>query len=257
MSQNILDRIMNERREASAVQEQKVSLAALRDLAVHRDHHSLADRLRTPGTHIVAEIKKASPSAGVLRPDYQPQTIARGYEAAGAAGISILTEPNHFLGSGDHLRAIRSEVAIPILRKDFTCTPYHLYEAAAWGADVILLIVAALDPSELQDLYQEARVLNLDVLAEAHTEDECERALNCDDAIVGINSRDLKTLTTDLAVAERIASMIPDTRLSIAESGIKTRDEVVRLQTHGYKGFLIGESLLREDSPSDALKGLL
>ena len=122
---------------------------------------------------------------------------------------------------------------------------------------MILLIVAALDPSELRDLYLEARCLKLDVLVEAHTETECEVALNCEEAIVGINSRDLKTLKTDLAVAERIASMIPGDRLSIAESGIKTRDEVVRLQALGYEGFLIGESLLREESPANALKELL
>ncbi len=254
---NILETIMTERRHAVAAQERSVPLQALKDRAQGRTHHSLISTLQTPGTHIIAEIKKASPSAGTLRPDYQPTRIAQDYESAGAAGISILTEPKHFQGSSEHLEAVRAALPLPILRKDFTCVPYHLYEAAAWGADVILLIVAGLDPSELIDLAAEAQTLGLDVLVEAHTEDECELALSCPDCIVGINSRNLKTLKTDLAVAETLASAIPSDRLSIAESGIKTREDVIRLQAKGYKGFLIGESLLRHDSPGTALKTLL
>lgn len=255
---NILESIMAERRSDVVSARRRIPLSALRDQASGRIHHSLIASLRDdPGTRIVSEMKKASPSAGLLRPEYDPAGIAFRYEAQGAAGISVLTEPRHFLGSETHLRQARSACGLPILRKDFMCDVYQIHEAAAWGADLVLLIVAALDRTELVDLYDEAVGIGLEVLTEAHTADEIEDALALERSIVGVNSRDLKTLKTDLAVARDLSRYIPDDRLSIAESGIKTREEILSLQTCGYKGFLIGEALVRENDPGGKLGQLL
>ena len=165
---DILEQIMNERREAVAETQKAVPVEALRERAADRVHHCLVDALNGAGTAIVAEVKKASPSAGMLRPDYDPGAMAAIYEANGACGISVLTEPKHFLGSAAHLEAVRSAVSLPVLRKDFMCDPYQVAEAAAWGADVILLIVAALDDDLMWTLYEAARELGLDVLVESH-----------------------------------------------------------------------------------------
>ena len=229
----------------------------LAEAAAARIHHSLADALASEGTNIIAEMKKASPSAGVLMEDYRPFDIARAYADNGACALSVLTEPRHFGGTGEHLRAARSAVDLPILRKDFVCDAYHLHEAAAWGADAVLLIVAALEPGRLRSLHEEALRLGLDVLAEAHTADEVEAALALEGAIVGVNSRDLKTLKTDLAVARSLAGRIPAGRLSVAESGIRTRGDIDELGNLGYNGFLVGESLVRQRDPGAALKALL
>ncbi|MCE9615650.1 MAG: indole-3-glycerol phosphate synthase TrpC [Lentisphaerae bacterium] len=254
---NVLDQIMAERLADVAEASRRVPPDGLRRAANARIHHSLRARLANAGsTTIIAEMKKASPSAGVLRPDYQPVALAREYHDNGAGGLSILTEPRHFLGSDEHLRAVRAAVDLPILRKDFTGDAYQILEAAAWGADVVLLIVAALDGTRLRHLYETAIDLGLDVLVEAHTADEVDRALELDQAIVGVNSRNLKTLKTDLDVARHLAARIPPERLSIAESGISGRAEVVDLAARGYRGFLIGESLLASGSAGAKLREL-
>ena len=255
---NKLEEIIAERGRDVAAAQARVPMDELLAQATGRTHHSLAERLRAgTGTNIIAEIKKASPSAGLLRPDYRPGTIAVGYEQAGAAGISVLTEPRHFLGGEDHLRDVRARVDVPVLRKDFTCDPYHVAEAAAWGADVVLLIVAALDKTLVAELFALACTLGLDVLVESHTAAEVEIALALEGAIIGVNSRDLKTLQTDLAIARGLAGMMPPDRLCIAESGIKTRDEIDELEQLGYKGFLVGETLMRGDDPAVELRTLL
>lgn len=258
MSQpNILDRITAERRSDAERAERRVPLASLERLAGRRCHQSLMAALRAaPAPRIIAEVKKASPSAGLLRRLYRPGAIARQYQAAGAIGISVLTEPRHFLGSPAHLRAVRAAVPLPILRKDFISRPYQVAEAAAWGADVILIIAAALDRAAVHDLFHAAAALGLEAIIEVHTEAELELALQCPDGIIGVNSRDLKTLRTDLAVALGLARRIPDSRLAIAESGIRTGDDIARLQDAGYAGFLIGESLLRSGRPGDQLADL-
>lgn len=254
---DILAKIMAERLADVAESRRVTPPDVLRKLAVGRKHHSLKARLAAgSGTHVVAEMKKASPSAGLLRPDYQPVAIAQAYAAAGAAGLSILTEPRHFLGSADDLRAVRAVVDLPILRKDFIGDAYQVLEAAAWGADVVLLIVAALRDSQLMDLSRAAQAMRLEVLVEAHTAEEVARALPLKDAILGINSRNLKTLTTDLNVARELMSLIPRGRPVIAESGIGTRAEVLDLEGRGYSGFLIGESLLATDDPGGKLRSL-
>lgn len=219
--------------------------------AESRKHHSLLESLRTGNAPcIIAEVKKASPSAGLLRADYRPAEMAGIFQKAGAAGISVLTEPRYFLGNEDHFRTVREVVDIPVLRKDFICDVYQVYESAAWGADLVLLIVAALDRSMLMALYQAARKMGLEVLVEAHTEEEVRIALELEGAIIGVNSRNLKTLETDLSVAQKLAKFIPAEMLSIAESGIKSRVDIEELGRAGYKGFLIGEVLMRgNDTP--------
>jgi indole-3-glycerol phosphate synthase len=257
--ENILTRIMGERKKDVAAAKRDVSINELLWEAEKRtEYHSLADTLRTaPQPRIIAEVKKASPSAGSLRPHYDPTAIAQAYVSAGAVGISVLTEPHHFLGSLDDLRRVRKVVNVPVLRKDFIADSYQLVEAVAWGADVVLLIVAALEPGHCEVLYREARELNLEVIVEVHTAAELKVALACEEAIIGVNSRDLKTLQTDLDVARELARMIPDDRLCIAESGIRTTEDLEGLQAAGYDGFLIGESLLREPFPGKALRALM
>ena len=255
---DVLRNIMRERAQAVAAAAATTPLEALIEQAAGRVHHSLRERLAVRGaTSVIAEMKKASPSAGLLQPDYRPAERAALYEANGAAAISVLTEPNHFLGSADHLRAARAATRLPILRKDFLCDVYQVAEAAAWGADVILLIVAALDPGDLHVLYEAACRHGLEVLAEVHTTDELTRALELPGAIVGVNSRNLKTLKTDLAIARTLAKHIPADRLTVAESGIRDRAEIRDLQAHGYDGFLIGEVLMSASDPAGKLRSLL
>ncbi len=255
---NVLKQIMGERRAAVREAKRHVALADLLWQAERRVRHSLADRLRQGGApRVIAEVKKASPSAGVLRESYAPARIAAAYARAGAVGISVLTEPRHFLGSEADLRAVRKAVNLPILRKDFICDPYQLAEAAAWGADVVLLIAAALEWRQCEILFEESRELGLEAIVEVHTREELELALACRGAIVGVNSRNLKTLKTDLATARELAKAIPEDRLCIAESGIRTHEDIVGLQADGYDGFLVGESLLRQRSPGAALRRMV
>jgi indole-3-glycerol phosphate synthase len=255
---DVLARIMKERRLAVLADRAAVPEPVLQAAAGKRVHHSLSDRLRMhQATAVIAEVKKASPSAGLLREPYMPAETAAGYANAGAIAISVLTEPLHFLGSGADLRSVRAAVDIPVLRKDFICDSYQILEAAAWGADVILLIAAALTSDELLSLYGDAIGLGLEVLAEVHDREELERVLPLEKALIGVNSRNLKTLKTDLGIARDLVARIPADRLRIAESGIKTRRDILDLQQHGYDGFLIGESLLRQQDPAVALQALL
>lgn len=254
---SVLDAICQQRRKDVAAAQARMPLDRLREAARGRVHHSLIQRLRQgTGTAIIAEMKKASPSAGVLVADYRPAELAVGYRDAGAAALSVLTEPHHFLGREEDLRAARAAVELPILRKDFMVDSYQVVEAAAWGADVVLLIVAALDRLALQALHRAAIEAGLEVLVEVHDAAELELALELDPAIVGVNSRDLKTLTTDLAVGRKLIARIPRDRLAVAESGIRTRAELLDLSSRGYRGFLIGESLLRSGDPAARLREL-
>lgn len=245
---------MAERRTGVEAARSLVSEEVLIRSSSTRVHHSLKVKLQvSAGTRIVAEMKKASPSAGLLRPDYDPASIAMTYERNGAAGLSVLTEPLHFLGAESHFRAVRMVTSLPLLRKDFMCDTYQVAEAAAWGADVILLIAAALTDDQMQILYKRALDIGLEVLAEVHTVEELRRVIPLKEAIIGVNSRNLKTLKTDLSTAHTLAAEIPRDRLSIAESGITCRREVLDLEASGYDGFLIGEALVRQDDPGAGL----
>lgn len=257
--ENVLTRIMWQRKKDVADAKRAVSINELLWEAEKRTaYHSLSAALRAgPEPRIIAEVKKASPSAGELRRHYDASAIAQSYGAAGATAISVLTEPHHFLGSLDDLRKVRKVMNIPVLRKDFIAETYQLAEAAARGADVVLLIVAALEPGHCEILYREALELNLEVIVEVHDRAELDVALACGEAIIGVNSRNLKTLVTDLEVAHGLAGDIPDDRLCIAESGIRTAEDILKLQAAGYDGFLIGESLLRETHPGQALRALI
>jgi indole-3-glycerol phosphate synthase len=250
---------MKERRADAEAARRRVPLRALEEAAAARPNRlSLAAALAEGvAPRVIAEVKKASPSAGLLQPEYRPERTAGLYAAAGACAISVLTEPRHFLGAEDHLRAVRAAVNLPVLRKDFLGDPYQAAEAAAWGADAILLIMAALGRGQARELHAAAREYGLDVLAEAHTAPEVDAALELPGAIVGVNSRDLKTLKIDLGVAVTLGVAIPADRIAVAESGIRSRSDVERLLAAGYRGFLIGESLLRERDPAAKLRELM
>lgn len=209
------------------------------------------------GTAIIAEVKKGSPSKGVIRADFDPLNIAAIYAENGAACLSILTDAHFFMGELAYIPAIRKVVDIPLLRKDFIFDPYQVYEARSAGADAILLIAAMLDPPLLRDLVALAGELALDVLLEVHDEGELEKALEVECAMIGINNRDLRTFDTNLSTTERLAARIPSDRLIVAESGINSRADLLRLADAGAKAFLIGESLMREADIGAKLRVLL
>ncbi len=206
---------------------------------------------------VIAEIKKASPSAGLIQPDFDPMTTARRYEDGGAACISVLTDVQFFQGSLDDLVSARSAVRLPVLRKDFTLDRYQMLEASVYGADCVLLIVAALTDQELRELYGEAKALDLDTLVEVHDEAELDRAVALGADLIGVNNRNLKTLEVSLGTSLQLAKKIPANALAVSESGIRTPDDIARLSDAGYRAFLVGESLMRQSDPGSALSRLL
>jgi indole-3-glycerol phosphate synthase len=208
------------------------------------------------GPAVIAEIKKASPSAGVIRADFQPAVIAASYAAAGAACLSVLTDERYFQGRDRFLAEARAACALPVLRKDFTVDAWQVYESRALGADCILLIAAALGRSELQDLHGLAQDIGLDVLVEVHGERELADALATGADLIGVNNRDLHRFTTDLGVSERLRPLIPEEKTMVTESGIQSPDDVARLQRCGVDAFLVGEAFMRATDPGAALRRL-
>ncbi len=208
------------------------------------------------GPAVIAEIKKASPSAGVIRADFQPAAIAARYAAAGAACLSVLTDERYFQGHDRDLAEARAACALPVLRKDFTVDPWQVYESRALGADCILLIAAALGRGKLQDLYGLAQAIGLDALVEVHDAGELEDALATGALLVGVNNRDLHRFSTDLGVSERLRPLIPKENMMVSESGIHTPDDVARLRRCGVDAFLVGEAFMRAADPGAALRGL-
>jgi indole-3-glycerol phosphate synthase len=205
---------------------------------------------------VIAEIKKASPSKGVLRLEFEPAALARDYAKHGAACLSVLTDREFFQGSGEYLRQARAACDIPVLCKDFIIDPYQVYEARYWGADAILLIVAALGDAQLQDLAGLAVHLGLDLLVEVHTEEELARALHLPVSLIGINNRDLHSFETTLETTVTLARQVPPDRTVVSESGILLREDVARLHRAGVRAFLVGEAFMRADQPGRALAEL-
>jgi len=212
---------------------------------------------RRDRVNVIAECKRRSPSRGVLRADYDAAAIARGYEEAGAAAISVLTEPTFFDGSLDDLVHVRETVGVPVLRKDFIVSEYQLFEARAAGADAVLLIVAALSSEELRRLRERASALGLDALVEVHNPSELAVAIDAGATIIGVNNRNLRTLAVDVHASEDLAARMPKGALSISESGLKSADDLRRLRALGYQAFLIGERFMTEPQPGAALCALL
>jgi indole-3-glycerol phosphate synthase len=211
----------------------------------------------TSGTALICEVKKASPSKGIIREDFDPVTIAKAYEAGGAACMSVLTDGPGFMGSNAIFKLVRAETTLPMLRKDFFIDPIQVTEARAMGADCILVIMAMIDDDTARSLMEEAAELGMDALIETHDEDELARAIKLGGNLIGINNRDLRTFETSLDTFGRLAGQVPESAILIAESGIFTRDDIARLAKDGAQGYLIGESLMRQDDVAGAVKALL
>ncbi len=226
-------------------------------LAERPEQRPFGEALVRPGLSVIAEFKRRSPSAGEIRAGATPAEIARGYDEAGAAAISVLTEAPHFGGSLDDLREARAGCALPVLQKDFTVDRYQLYEAAVAGADAVLLIVAALDPERLAGLHAEARELDLDVIVEVHKEAELETALTVDAEVIGINNRNLDDFTVDVQTTFELITDVPAGKTVVSESGVADRSTLEELGRVGVDAVLIGEALMRADDPGAKLRELI
>ena len=260
---DVLLRICANTRAEVAVRKAKTPVEALKHTIASR-----ADRPRGFGAALkdatvrgkyglIAEIKKASPSGGLIRPDFDPASLARAYRDGGAACLSVLTDLTYFQGTPEHFRAARAAVDLPVLRKDFILDPWQVYESRAMGADCILLIMACLTDNEARDLEASARGIDMDVLVEVHDKRELERALGLETSLIGINNRDLRTLKTDLATTEELAPMVPPDRFLIAESGIRDTNDLRWLSAVGPNCYLVGESLMRQEDVTAATRALL
>jgi len=216
--------------------------------------NALFAKLEAGNSAVIAEVKKASPSKGVIREDFQPADIAKSYEKGGAACLSVLTDKDYFQGAEAYLQAARAACGLPVLRKDFMVDAYQLYESRAIGADCILLIAAALENAKLRELHDLAVELKLDVLIEVHNREELEVALELPVRMIGINNRDLHSFDVSLDTTYKLLDLIPEDKLIVTESGIASRDDVAAMREHGVNSFLIGESFMRADDPGARLK---
>lgn len=255
---SFLEEVVERTRADVAARRELVPLEALQErLEPPPRGRPFSEALVQEGISLIAEMKRASPSKGPIRPDATVTDIVRAYEAAGASACSVLTEPHWFGGSLDDLVEARAACDVPLLRKDFIVDPYQLAEARLAGADAILLIVAALDPDELTSLQDQAGEIGLDCLVEVHDEDELETALECGAEIIGVNNRNLQTLDVDPGTALRLLVDAPAGSIVVAESGITSNADVQRLEEAGVDAILVGEALMREDDPAAAVHALL
>ena len=248
MSAAILDQIVEKKRERLSRSKQEEPLSSLEERAKDTPLPlDFSGTLRRPGVRLIAETKKASPSRGLLHENYDPVSLAQTYAKNGAAAVSVLTEVDHFQGSLAHLEAVKDsvrEAGLPVLRKDFIFDPYQVVEARASGADAILFIVAMLDTARIRELLGVAQLVQVQALVEVHSEEELEMALEADAEIIGINHRDLKTFQTDVTLSQRLRPLIPEGKVVVAESGISSRADVIRLKESRIDAVLVGEALV-------------
>jgi indole-3-glycerol phosphate synthase len=257
----ILDRIVKSKRKELVKSKLDRNISKLEDiinkLPEVLDFKNVLKKQNINDIRIIAEVKKASPSKGIIREDFDPIKIARQYEANNAAAISVLTESEFFLGKLDFLKEIKKAVKIPLLRKDFLFDPYQIYEARANGADAVLLILAILEKPLLDELLSIVKELSMSALVEIHTKEELEKVLQTDAEIIGINNRNLKSFDTDLQTSIDLMADIPESKVIVTESGIKTKEDMQKLSKAGVDAFLIGETFMRADNPGEMLNEFL
>ena len=257
----ILRKIIDRKREEVAARQKQDSVGSLEQRIAEQTPprgfaRALQARVAAAEPAVIAEVKKASPSKGVIRADFQPALIAASYQAGGASCLSVLTDVDFFQGADAYLQQARAACGLPVLRKDFTIDPYQVIEARAIGADAILLIVAALEDDQMQELARTAREVGVDVLVEVHDRAELDRALELDTFLIGINNRDLHTFDTRLETTLELLPYVPADHLVVTESGIHTAEDVALMRNHQVYGFLVGEAFMRAPEPGDKLRDM-
>jgi len=258
MPRTILDKILAAKKREVEQHKQAVRLNSLLECIARRKAPLVfAAALKGDGIKLIAEVKKASPSKGILRPYFDPMALAKTYAENGAAAISVLTDAEFFLGSPEHLAAIREAVSLPLLRKDFIYDEYQLYETAAYGADALLLITAILEPKQLEKMITISRSLGLSCLVEVHNEEELKKALASGAEIIGINNRDLKTFEVDINTTRRLRPLVPENKIVVSESGISRREDVIKLREWRVDAVLIGEALVTARNIPNKIKELM
>jgi indole-3-glycerol phosphate synthase len=257
MTASILEKIVKAKKMEVATRRRAMPVQALKERLASQKRRDFTAALQGGGLKLIAEVKSASPSKGILVKDFNHVTLAMAYESGGAAAISILTEAAHFQGHLDYLAAIREKVGLPLLRKDFIFDEYQIYESAAFGADALLLIAAILDVTRMRDLLALSLSLGLACLVEVHNETELESASKSGAEIIGINNRDLNTFQVDIETTRRLRPLVPAGKIVVSESGISTRDDVARLKAWGVSAILVGEALVTAPDTSARIKELL
>jgi indole-3-glycerol phosphate synthase len=257
MAQTILEKIVADKRGDVKLAKRNMPLAVLKKRIARQQPLDFAGALRGNGVRLIAEVKKASPSKGLLCPDFKPVEIAQTYAKNGAAAISVLTEEKHFQGNLEYLAAIREKVNIPLLRKDFIFDEYQIYESAAYGADAILLITAILEKETLEEFLKLAESLKLDCLVEVHNEEELFKAMLAGAEIIGINNRDLNTFKVDTNTTRRLKMLIPSENIVVSESGINSRDDMKKMKECKVNAVLVGEALMTAKDIPAKMKELL
>lgn len=254
----ILDEIVEKRKEQLQREMDNFPLEDMKEMALNskNKNHGFKEALQTDGLSIIAEVKKASPSRGVIAEDFRPVETALAYEEAGAAAISCLTEEHYFKGGSKYFADIRAKVDLPMLRKDFIIDPYQIYEAKVLGADAVLLIAAILSEEKMKEFYELAKSLGLDCLAEVHNEEELKQTTACKCDIIGINNRNLKTFEVDLNTTSKLAPKIPYEAVLVSESGMMTKEDLLNVRKQGADGALIGEAFMRADNIQETMKEL-